>query len=281
MPPQTCEPMPALGDEFRSAREARGLTLSDVGEKIHIRSVYLNAIETEDWKAIGAPVYVRGFIRTYARFLGLDSEAAIAHYNEVVPPERPTATAVADDEREGGPSVWAVVAIVAAVVLVAFVGYEWWSYAQGSGGSGAVASATPDSSAIAEASSAASPSPTPSASPTQAPTPAGPGASPVATPPSGGASARPQEPLTAVSGGPTSKPHQLAIRLTDRSWLRVTVDGTTVIEGIYPAGTQRTFSGNAADVRAGNGGGVTISVNGQPALLLGKPGDVVEQRYSL
>jgi cytoskeletal protein RodZ len=64
--------MAALGDEFRSAREARGLTLSDVAEQIHIRSVYLNAIETDDWGSIGAPVYVRGFIRTYARFLALD-----------------------------------------------------------------------------------------------------------------------------------------------------------------------------------------------------------------
>jgi cytoskeletal protein RodZ len=273
--------MPALGDEFRSAREARGLTLSDVGEKIHIRSVYLNAIETEDWKAIGAPVYVRGFLRTYARFLGLDGEAAIAHFNEVVPPDRPTATAVADDDGEGGPSVWAVVAIIAAVVLVAFVGYEWWSYAQGSASSAAVAAAS-DASAAPEASSVASPTPTPSPAPSITPTPAptAAGSSPLAVA-SSEASARSQLPVVLGSGAPTSKAHQLAIRLTDRSWLRVTVDGTTVIEGIYPAGTQRTFSGNAADVRAGNGGGVTISVNGQPALLLGKPGDVVEQRYSL
>ena len=68
--------MSALGEEFRSAREARGLTLSDVAEQIHIRSVYLNAIENDDWKSIGAPVYVRGFIRTYARFLAVDAEAA-------------------------------------------------------------------------------------------------------------------------------------------------------------------------------------------------------------
>ena len=62
--------MPALGDRFRAAREARGLTLSDVAEQIRIRSVYLAAIEEENWSAIGAPVYIRGFLRTYARFLG-------------------------------------------------------------------------------------------------------------------------------------------------------------------------------------------------------------------
>src|SRR5579883_285293 len=74
--------MRALGEEFRAAREARGLSLSDVAEQIHIRSVYLQAIENEDWSAIGAPVYIRGFIRTYARFLGLDGESAVQRFNE-------------------------------------------------------------------------------------------------------------------------------------------------------------------------------------------------------
>jgi cytoskeleton protein RodZ len=64
--------MPALGERFRAAREARGLSLSEVSEQIRIRSVYLAAIEEERWSAIGAPVYIRGFLRTYARFLGLD-----------------------------------------------------------------------------------------------------------------------------------------------------------------------------------------------------------------
>ncbi len=62
----------ALGERFRTAREARGLSLSDVAEQIEIRALYLAAIEEENWKAIGAPVYVRGFLRTYARFLGID-----------------------------------------------------------------------------------------------------------------------------------------------------------------------------------------------------------------
>src|SRR6202011_2969361 len=92
--PLRSDHMPALGEEFRSAREARGLTLSDVAEQIHIRSVYLNAIENEDWSSIGAPVYVRGFIRTYARFLGLDAESAVAAFNRSVPTERSVPAAV-------------------------------------------------------------------------------------------------------------------------------------------------------------------------------------------
>ncbi len=84
--------MSALGEEFRSAREARSLSLSDVAERLHIRSVYLAAIEDEDWHVIGAPVYVRGFMRTYARFLGLDPEAAVARFTASVPAEAPVTT---------------------------------------------------------------------------------------------------------------------------------------------------------------------------------------------
>ncbi len=73
-----------LGDRFREAREARGLALSDAAEQIRIRSVYLAAIEDENWSAIGAPVYVRGFLRTYARYLGLDPEEAVGSFNQTL-----------------------------------------------------------------------------------------------------------------------------------------------------------------------------------------------------
>ncbi|HEY0382504.1 MAG TPA: RodZ domain-containing protein [Candidatus Elarobacter sp.] len=245
--------MPALGDEFRSAREARGLTLSDVAEQIHIRSVYLNAIENEDWKSIGAPVYVRGFIRTYARYLGKDAEDAVGRFNQTSPVERPvvasaSAATLSDNERSG-PSLWAVIATLVAVLLVGFVGYEWWQYAHPGGGASAVARAT------------------------EAPQPADTGAESQAP----AASPRPRA-TPAASG---VAPHQLALRLTQRSWLRVVVDGTQQLEGIFPAGTVRTFKGNVADVRAGNAGGVVVGTNGRSPAPMGNVGDVVEQRFTL
>jgi cytoskeletal protein RodZ len=244
--------MPALGEEFRSAREARGLTLSDVAEQIHIRSVYLNAIENEDWTAIGAPVYVRGFLRTYARFLGLDAEAAVASFNRSVPVERTVATssmAVSEERDRRGPSLGVLLGTAVAVVLVAFVGYEYWMYVQGSGASSAVATATAQPGGVATGSQSPAPDTRLSTTPGAVATPA------------------PQ--------------HQLAIRLTERSWLRVTVDGTTRLEGIYPAGTTRTFTGSVADVRAGNAGGVVTMVNGRATPRLGKDGLVAEHRYTL
>lgn len=243
--------MPALGDDFRSAREARGLTLSDVAEQIHIRSVYLNAIENEDWKSIGAPVYVRGFIRTYARYLGLDAEAAVARFNQSAPPpERPTASIAAqigDDGDGPGVSIPALLGALVAIVLVGFVIYEWWQYAHGPSAAGPVAVAT------------AAPQPTPDRGGSQPP------------------SARP----SATPGASAAAPHELDIRLTQRSWLRVSVDGATLLEGIFPAGTTRTFKGNLADVRAGNAGGVTVGLHGRPPVPMGKVGDVVDRRYTL
>jgi len=247
--------MPALGEEFRSAREARGLSLSEVSEQIHIRSVYLNAIENEDWPSIGAPVYVRGFLRTYARFLGLDAEDAVERFNRTVPLERhhaPAAATTAAAERESaGVSPWAMIAVAVALVLVAFVGYEWWAYAHGA------------------------PAPTVASGPQPAATPAGSEtAAPDATAPASAS------PLPSASPTPSVR-HEIAIRLTERSWLRVTVDGKTRMEAIYPAGTARTFHGTIADVRAGNAGGVVLEVDGQPTPPLGKAGDVVEHTYKL
>ena len=90
----------SLGDRFRAAREARGLSLSDCSEQVRIRSVYLAAIEEENWKAIGAAVYVRGFLRTYARFLGLDPEEVVIAFNDEVQP-------AANADGDGFATAWA------------------------------------------------------------------------------------------------------------------------------------------------------------------------------
>ena len=115
-----------LGERFRAAREARGLTISDAAERIRIRSVYLAAIEDEHWNTIGAPVYARGFMRTYARFLGIDPEEAVAEFNrtqDVVPAATADVREVPRQRRwPTGALIW--VAGTVAVILIAFVVYN-------------------------------------------------------------------------------------------------------------------------------------------------------------
>ncbi len=247
-------PMPALGDRFRTAREARGLTLSDVADHIRIRSVYLAALEEENWSVIGAPVYIRGFMRTYARFLGLDPSEAVADYNAATGTAPPTAAEIpqpgAVTQAGSAPSqslrplLWIAGAV--AVLLLALVVYL-----------------------------AVAPSPVP--------TP------PVAAPAaslSPGASALPSTlPLATASGLPgaaaSGESHVLTIHLTAVCWLRVTVDGSVSIEGTFPAGTTKTFHGNSAVVLVGNAGGVQIAVDGTPVGKLGGMGAVVQRTFTL
>jgi len=245
----------ALGDKFREAREARGLALSDAAEQIRIRSVYLAAIEEENWSAIGAPVYVRGFLRTYARFLGLDPEEAVGSFNQTL---GSPASGDGDDEsvepngagrrgRSGSALIW--VAATVAVLLIAFVVYNELTMRRGGV---TVAQATPaeQTSASPQASAAAvGASPSPAVTPTPA---AGPGGA-----------------------------NSIALVLSAPSWLRLTVDGNVSMEGTFPAGTSKTFHGKNALVRIGNAGGVEIYVDGKDVGKLGKAGDVVEHAFTL
>jgi cytoskeleton protein RodZ len=235
-----------LGERFRAAREARGLSLSDVSEQIRIRSLYLAAIEDENWDAIGAPVYVRGFLRTYARFLGLDSEEAVAAFNATLPAapvNDAVAPAHATTRLRSRPAGWSSSFVVwttavVAVLLIAFVVYKLTM--------GRVQTAAPT---VAQAS--VTPSPTPAAR-------------------------RPATPL-----GPADGTKSLALVLSAPSWLRVTVDGSVSMEGTFPAGTSKTFHGKNALVRIGNAGGVEVYVDGKDVGKLGKSGDVVEQAFTL
>jgi cytoskeleton protein RodZ len=238
----------ALGERLRAAREARGLSLSDVAEQIRIRSVYIAAIEEENWSTVGAPVYVRGFLRTYARFLGMDPEEAVAAFNRMQPsygsPQagagRPNAE-LDGPARRGSLLIWIAGAV--AVLLIGFVVYNEVMLRRAPVVAGPQPTATPSSSAIA----------TPLPSPT---------AAAQASPAAGGA-------------------NSLALVLSAPSWLRVTVDGSVSMEGTFPAGTAKTFHGKNALVRIGNAGGVEIYVDGKDVGKLGKPGDVVEHTFTL
>jgi len=242
--------MPGLGDGFRAAREARHLSLSDVSEQIHIRSVYLQSIEEEDWSAIAAPVYVRGFLRTYARFLGLDPEAAVEHFNEAVgelagrshEPAALTAPARTRIRSREGPSPLLWGALVLTIVLVAFVGYKFVELQQAGNDATAIAVAT---AAATEAASAAPSSEPSAATATDLPT------------------------------------RTLELRVTAPTWLLVKIDGAQVLEGILQPGTSRSFHGGKALVRSGNAGGVDVLVNGKDLGPMGKSGDVVEKSLVL
>jgi cytoskeletal protein RodZ len=66
--------MGELGNTLSRARRARAITLEDVERDTHVSRRYLQALENEDFSIFPAPVYARGFLRTYSRYLGLNPD---------------------------------------------------------------------------------------------------------------------------------------------------------------------------------------------------------------
>lgn len=83
-----------LGSSLRTAREHRQLQLSDVERETNIRAKYLAALEDEQFDVLPGTAYVKGFLRTYADFLGLDGATFVDEFNErYAPAELPEAAA--------------------------------------------------------------------------------------------------------------------------------------------------------------------------------------------
>ncbi len=120
-----------IGTILREARNRRKIDLEEVEAATRIRVRYLRAIENEEWDVLPGGVYTRGFIRTYASFLGLDGERLADVYRgsvEVTPAGRgaaepttpvPATRPPARTRRPIPPAGWlAVTGVVAAAALV-------------------------------------------------------------------------------------------------------------------------------------------------------------------
>jgi cytoskeleton protein RodZ len=70
-----------IGNSLREARYRQQLELSDVEQATKIRARYLQALEEESFEALPAQTYVKGFLRTYADYLGLDGQLYVDEYN--------------------------------------------------------------------------------------------------------------------------------------------------------------------------------------------------------
>lgn len=71
---QTFEPQDGIGQALRRARNEAGLSVMDVAQRLHMSVHVIEALEAENWDRLGAPVFVRGQLRSYARMLGLPVE---------------------------------------------------------------------------------------------------------------------------------------------------------------------------------------------------------------
>jgi len=107
-----------IGGSLREARTRRGLTPADVHKAIRIRERYLTALEEERWEMLPGEAYVRGFLKTYADFLGLDGNLYLDEYNSRIRayPEEPVLSTQPRPERRFRLRAAGVVVAVALVV---------------------------------------------------------------------------------------------------------------------------------------------------------------------
>src|SRR5215813_14378867 len=74
----------SLGEKLRQAREERGISISEVAEQTRISPLYLKSIEKDDYKPLPGGIFNKGFVRSYARYIGFDEDEALADYAQLM-----------------------------------------------------------------------------------------------------------------------------------------------------------------------------------------------------
>lgn len=249
-----------LGDLLRNAREKKSLSLERVEADTRIRYKFLLALENEDYGALPAPAYVRGFLKTYAAYLGLDPQQVLALYdvaggasgNAQLP-----SVPLVEVPMEGRRSLWPVIlglAILAAVLLlaVAWVRTPWRSWL-------GLIPATPTATAT----------PTPTATPTALPQP-----TPTPTPtPSPTAPSQPTATVAPAAGV------RVQFVVTGRSWVQIVADEAVVYAGLLEDETREWEAAQKIVARIGNAGAVDVTVNGQHLGFLGGANQVIVSEW--
>jgi len=115
-----------FGEHLKREREMRGVTLEEISAATRISTRFLEALENEHWEELPGGVFNRGFIRSVARFLGLDEDALVAEY-ALETKNRPGPRIIELDTPSAMPRNWRP-PIAAAVALILILFGAWFVY---------------------------------------------------------------------------------------------------------------------------------------------------------
>lgn len=258
--------MSSVGSRLRDLRERRGVSLEEIARSTRVLHHYLQALEADDFAALPAPVFTKGFIRAYCQALGAEPDEAFALYQRqcsesgegAKPPVTGERTARAPEpvldakkrhEGSGRPEGRGRGAVLVSFVMLVVLGLALFVvtfWLQPPREQRAAAPAGGDR-------------------PAPAVRPEVPAAAAVA-------------PDAPGSLGGVTSPYRLVARTSERTWMRVrTEDGRTNEENI-PAGETREWVSNRPFVLTiGNAGGVALELNGRRVPPLGARGAVIER----
>jgi cytoskeleton protein RodZ len=273
-----------IGAKLRATREQGGYVLADLADFLRIQETYLVAIEADDFqpmlKSLGS-AYVTGFIRTYARQLGLDADQAVGEFQreQVEAMDQPPLIVRQPIEEQRLPSwrliVLAVVALLAVIVV--------WNYLHaGHASTSEIVPPMPEetkqvATVIAPAQKATQPAPATAAGESEdsdeAPEPPEKNYIPQQV-------AQTSSPAVAAVTGPAlgaSGSTRVAIHAVDSSWIQVRDPaGVAVFSGILHAGeTYQVPDQPGYTMTAGNAGGIALAVDNAPRPVLGEVGQVI------
>jgi cytoskeleton protein RodZ len=122
-----------IGNSLREARIRQGLDFPELEQATKIRGKYLRALEQEEFEQLPGPTYVKGFLRSYAEYLGLDGQLYVDEYNsrflvgEDEMPARPRRSSARRPEQRRIESNVVLLALagIAAVTLLVFVAWRF------------------------------------------------------------------------------------------------------------------------------------------------------------
>jgi cytoskeleton protein RodZ len=275
-----------VGTALQDAREQRGLSLDQLSQATKISVTILRAIEHNRMDQLPDGIFLRGFLRAYAREVGLNPEDTVGRYLGQFEPVPAVAKRGSGEARaQRGPAVqgeidqaaperqaarvpWLVVrlrlkpstsaflpSMSMVVLVISLVGYYIFARSWASAPPPALPVTHPPAGAIARSSSPADSSTVAAAGRPEATTAGSP------------------EPTTAASGGEL---FHVDIRSQGPCWLSATVDGARVVYRLMQPGEQQTIEvHDEAVLRVGNPAAFTFSINGMAGRSLGQADEAV------
>ena len=259
-----------MGETLRLAREKRGLSLDGLAQRTKIPESSLRAIEANDIDRLPAGIFLRGFLKAYAREVGLDADDAVAHYiAQFKPPEdkveEGTATRSTDQRClralqrrwvEESVRERSTLGLAAIVVLAMSFAYVTVRQPQPTAQNDVAGTAAPAAAAVSSRSSER----TSSADDAPPSTPGG------QTPPAG-------LPEPVATSGQSIQVVNVTIETVGPCWVSATVDGRTVVYRLMQAGERQTLEGGKEVLlRVGDPSRFTYAINGAGGKSLGRAG---------
>ena len=262
----------SFGKRLKREREKRKITLDDISLSTKIATRFLAALEEDHFDQLPGGIFNKGFVRSYARHLGLDENQTIADFvaasepavPEIPPEDAPVLAAMAERvpvaarKSEGG-IPWGLFAV--ALLVLAF-GFALWGFHSRE---------KPHIRGTAPASTGNEASiPAPQPAPDTAVKPASPETTSAASP------AKTPEPVpeTNPSVPPASAPNAAAflvlVKARQDSWVAITADGKQIFQETLTAATEKSIQArDQVVIKSGNVGALDISFNGKQLASLG------------